>query len=278
MRTAYSLPVAQIRSLDRVLNVLRFSLNPINSQVLLKKFFERVLEIGHDESISAEKWARDNSIPLKPWLETLDSSIWGETVIATRLIRENCNATISSLLSEGIDLGGGGSLELLYFWTRKIRPSLILESGVAAGWSSYAFLLALKENGSGKLLSSDLPYFRIKNPESFIGLLVPKELRGPHWQLEIQGDDFNIPKLLSHESKLQLIHYDSDKRKSGRRKFFSRIQRHLDGDCILIMDDIQNNLAFKEYVEFNNRVFTVIESEGKYVGIALLGRFSKQAP
>ncbi len=264
--------------MDRVFNVLRFSLNPINSQVLLKKVFERVIEIGHDESISAEKWAKDNSILLKPWLETLDSSLWGETLVATELIRESCSATISNLLSEGIDLGGGGSLELLYFWTRKIRPSLILESGVAAGWSSYAFLLALKDIGSGKLLSSDLPYFRIKNPESFIGILVPKELRGLHWQLEIQGDDFNIPKLLSHGSKLQLIHYDSDKRKSGRKKFLERIERYLDSDCILIMDDIQNNLAFKEYVEFKNKVFTVIESEGKYVGIALLGSFSTEGP
>jgi hypothetical protein len=44
------------------------------------------------------------------------------------------------------------------------------------------------------------------------------------------------------------------------------------------MDDIQNNLAFKEYVEFNKKVFTVIESEGKYVGIALLGRFSGESP
>ena len=270
--------MAQIQRISSVLNVLRFSLNPINSQILLKKLFERVLEIGHNESISAEKWARDKSIPLKPWLETLDSSLWSETLAATGLIRDNCNSTISKLQAEGIDLGGGGSLELLYFWTRKIRPSLILESGVAAGWSSYAFLLAIKENGSGKLLSSDLPYFRIKNPQSFIGILVPKELRGLHWQLEIQGDDYNIPKLLSRESKLQMIHYDSDKRKSGRRKFLSRIQQNLDSDCILIMDDIQNNLAFKEYVEFNKKVFTVIESEGKYVGIALLGRFSEESP
>lgn len=270
--------MAQSRRISRVLNVLRFSLNPINSQILLRKLFERVLEIGHDESISAENWARGKSIPLEPWLENLDSSLWGETLAAAGLIRDNCNSTISKLQAEGIDLGGGGSLELLYFWTRKIRPALILESGVAAGWSSYAFLLALKENGSGKLLSSDLPYFRIKNPQSFIGILVPKELWDIHWQLEIQGDDFNIPKLLSHGSKLQIIHYDSDKRKSGRRKFLSRIQRHLDNDCILIMDDIQNNLAFKEYVEFNKKVFTVIESEGKYVGIALLGRFSEASP
>jgi predicted O-methyltransferase YrrM len=270
--------MVQTRRISRALNVLRFSLNPINSQILLKKIFERVLEFGHDESIFAEKWARDNSIPLKPWLEALDSSLWGETFVATDLIRENCNSTIFKLEAEGIDLGGGGSLELLYFWTRKIRPSLILESGVAAGWSSYAFLLALKENGVGKLLSSDLPYFRIKNPQSFIGILVPKELRGSHWQLEIQGDDLNIPRLVSHKSKLQLIHYDSDKRKSGRRKFLSSIQRHLDDDCILIMDDIQNNLAFKEYVEYNNKVFTVIQSEGKYVGIALLGRYSKDSP
>ena len=95
---------------------------------------------------------------------------------------------------------------LLYFWTRRIRPSLILESALAAGWSSYAFPLAIKENEWGKLFSSDLPYFRIQDPKNFIGLLVPKEMRGPKWQFEIQGDDVNIQKLLSHESKLQIIH------------------------------------------------------------------------
>ena len=95
--------MAQIRRINQVLNVLRFSLNPLNSQVLLKKVFERVLEIGHDESISAVKWAKDNSIPLKPWLEALDSSLWGETLVVSGLIRENCNSTISNLLSEGID-------------------------------------------------------------------------------------------------------------------------------------------------------------------------------
>ena len=236
---------------------------------------ERLLETGNHESIAAERWAKEHVTPIKDWLHKVDPEMWDETCVIAAEIRKRSSAKIEELMALGVDLGGGGSVELLYFWTRKIKPFFILETGVAAGWSSYSFLLAIEKNQVGELLSSDLPYFRIKDPEKYIGILVPSELRNPRWHLEIQGDDLNLPILLSSVPVLQIVHYDSDKRKSGRKRFLSKVERFLAEDSLVIMDDIQNNFAFKEYVENGNKTFVIIESEGKYVGIALLGALAK---
>lgn len=263
---------AKIR-LEQLINTIRFASNSDSQRVLIQKIFTKVKNLRGSEAPHAEKWAKAHMTNLESWLESLDSALWQSSVTESEKIRNTSLPTISKLESQGIDLGGGGSLELIYFWTRRIKPDFVLETGVAAGWSSYAFLNALKANGNGKLLSSDFPYFRIKNPEKYIGILVPDKLRNGNWQVEINGDDLNLPKLLNSETKLQLIHYDSDKRKSGRVRFLSKIELYLDEDYVLIMDDIQNDLAFKEYVEKMNCTFRVISSEDKYVGVALFGRY-----
>ena len=70
------------------------------------------------------------------------------------------------------NLGGGADYPLLYFLTRYLNPENVLETGVAAGFSSYAILSALQKNRKGTLYSSDFPYLRIKNPERYIGIVV----------------------------------------------------------------------------------------------------------
>ena len=75
------------------------------------------------------------------------------------------------------------------------EPKTILETGVAAGFSSQSFLSALAKNGSGKLYSSDYPYFRIPNPEKYIGIVVDKELQN-NWELYIEGDKANLDKII----------------------------------------------------------------------------------
>ena len=77
-----------------------------------------------------------------------------------------------------LDMGGGGHYHLLYFLIRHTLAKNVVETGVAAGWSSQAILLALKENKeNGQLYSSDFPYFRYKNPEELVGYIVDEELK-----------------------------------------------------------------------------------------------------
>jgi predicted O-methyltransferase YrrM len=269
--------VVLLTQTQRVINVIGFATNFEYRRTFLRKILGRVSELGRNESTPARRWASANSTSLEQWLSSLDSTLWKNAVDASTIIRKNSAVTISELESQGIDLGGAGSLELIYFWTRLIQPVNVLETGVAAGWSSYAFLSALEENGHGNLLSSDFPYFRIKNPEKYIGILVPDHLRNDNWRIEINGDDLNLPILLGSEAKLQLVHYDSDKRKLARKSFLKKIELYLDHDCVLIMDDIQNDLAFKEFAEYHNHVFTVIESQSKFVGVIFLGKYREVA-
>jgi hypothetical protein len=69
-----------------------------------------------------------------------------------------------------------------------------LETGVAAGYSSCAFLEAMNKNKIGKLFSSDFPYFRIPNPDQYIGILVDKKYK-KNWKLFLDGDERNIIKI-----------------------------------------------------------------------------------
>ena len=70
------------------------------------------------------------------------------------------------------------------------------QTGVAAGWSSYAILESLKKNGQGQLYSSDFPYYRLEKPEQYIGILAKNEANISNWYLDIEGDDKALPEIL----------------------------------------------------------------------------------
>jgi len=257
----------------KLLNIMKFSTSLSNLKVLLRKVLEKMSELGHDESEIAYQWALTEQIPIGNWLQNLEKNLYVETIGAVEVIQKESQETLKHLQKIGIDLGGGGAIDLLYFFTRLVQPRIVLETGVAAGWSSFAFLLAMERNGKGVLLSSDLPYFRIANPEKYIGILVPDKYRTDNWQLEIKGDQFNLPKFLNISKKLEVIHYDSDKRKSSKMDFLNTIEEFIADNAVIIMDDIQNNLAFKEFVESRKLTYTVVKSEEKFVGIILIGKY-----
>lgn len=268
MRRKYRMNMAK-----KILNVIKFSTSLSNLQVLLRKILEKVSEIGRDESEFAFQWANRKQVPIDIWLQNVERNLYLETLGAVETIRKQSQGTIKELQNSGIDLGGGGAIDLLYFFTRLIQPRRILETGVAAGWSSFAFLLAIERNRTGVLLSSDLPYFRIANPERYIGILVPEKYRSDNWQLEMKGDQFNLPKLLDISKKIELVHYDSDKRKASRIAFLNTIEKFIADDAIVIMDDIQNNLAFRDFVANSKLTYTVVKSEEKFVGVILFGKY-----
>ena len=156
---------------------------------------------------------------------------------------------------------------MLYFLTRYLNPKNVLETGVAAGFSSYAILSALQKNGKGTLYSSDFPYFRIKDPEKYIGIVVEKSLR-KNWNLFIEGDENNLPKIFKTVKKIDIFSYDSDKTYSGRSKTLKKVSNFLTENSVIIMDDIQDNSFFHDYIKENNiSNWKVFEFHNKYLGI-----------
>jgi len=162
--------------------------------------------------------------------------------------------------------------ELLYFITRKFKPAIILETGVAIGYSTSYFLSAIKKNNLGKLYSSDFMYLGIKDSKNYIGYL-PKKLKFNHDKLLFKdGDEFNIPKILNKLNKknIELFHYDSDKSYRAKEKSLKLISNKVSKKIIYIFDDIQDDFFFKDFVKKNNLKYLIIQptNKNKYIGIA----------
>jgi len=68
-------------------------------------------------------------------------------------------------------------------------------------------------------------------------------------------------------NKIDIFHYDSDKSYVGRNKALKNINSNIDNETIIIFDDIQNNLHFKNFVEKSKNDYFIIEFQGKYLGI-----------
>ena len=159
-----------------------------------------------------------------------------------------------------------GYLPLIYFLIRYYQPEKIIETGVAAGCSSETILQAIKKNNKGFLYSSDLPYFKIDKPEKFIGFVVSHELKNL-WKLDIRGDRYALDEFINICSKIDFFHYDSDKSFRGRDFVMRKISKHFNPNATVIMDDINDNLFFKNFVEKEKLEFKVLEFQGQYVGL-----------
>lgn len=190
--------------------------------------------------------------------------LWNEACDAAKDINRRAEAKLRAM---DVRLGGGAATPHLYYLTRLLRPAVVVETGVAAGYSSLAFLMAMQRNGAGRLYSSDFPYFRIANPERYVGCLVDAELR-EGWELYIDGDEINLPKIMAQVDRIDLIHYDSDKSYRGRELALRILWEKTTPNSIVVMDDIQDNAFFMDFVRRKgDRDWLVFRYDEKFVGL-----------
>ncbi|MDA4120471.1 MAG: hypothetical protein OK436_07790, partial [Thaumarchaeota archaeon] len=80
----------------------------------------------------------------------------------------------------GRPLGGFARPEDLYLICRTVKPTVVVETGVASGLSSAYILQALEDNASGRLYSIDLPD---ADTEALLGVVLTRlpEGRRPGW-------------------------------------------------------------------------------------------------
>jgi len=244
---------------NKIANILINSTKNNNFIIMVKKLIRR---FETDSKKESKKWANENSISLDDYCNKINSDIWKESIDACNKIKLKSNKTLSNLNSR---LGGAGAYPLIYFHCRILNPDVVVETGVGVGWSSFAILESLKVNGNGQLFSSDFPYFRIKNPEQYIGAVVPESIRN-NWFLDIRGDEIAIPRICEKVKNIDLFHYDSDKSYAGRLFAIRQIQKKLSSNSIVIFDDIEDNLFFKNLVEYLNCEYQVFEFAGKFAG------------
>ena len=249
-------------NLSTLRNITQNALRPKMLPEMLRKITLRFTEVTDEKQLDQfVENCRLNHTNAKQWAEAIDAKLWAEAVE----FADNQTEYSEKILAEiPVQMGGGGFYALLYFITRVCKPNVVVETGVAAGFSSRAFLTAIKKNKNGKLVSSDFPYFRIENPEKYIGILVEDELRS-QWDLVVGSDKDNLPKIANMLSEINILHYDSDKSVAGRNFALDCFEDKFTTNSVTLFDDIQDNLHFNEYVK--NKQHLIFEFNGKYVGL-----------
>lgn len=215
------------------------------------------------------KWYEKVAIPAEDYFKKIDADLWDESVEFTVDFHKSIQNEFEGLevdpLNEESGVGGAAGLELLYFYVRHTQPEIVLETGVAAGYSSHTVLRALEKNGHGELYSNDLPYSERPSKEGKvvldkddIGTLVPDELRS-RWHLNLGPDKENLPEIVESVESIDLFHYDSDKSYSGRKFGIETVKPKLHDNSTVIMDDITDNKFFKDFVQLEQLDWCVLD-------------------
>ena len=78
-------------------------------------------------------WLKSERSSFEKLAISRDPKLWSETEKNSTLLEEHAAKILGKI---EYDLGGGGAYPFLYFITRYMEPDCIVETGVAAGFSS----------------------------------------------------------------------------------------------------------------------------------------------
>jgi len=164
------------------------------------------------------------------------------------------------------DLGMfSGTLQILYCIIRKYKPSVVVETGVHYGSSSWVFICALIKNKKGKLTSID-----DWNHED-CGYFVPKKFR-PRWDLRIGKSKDVLPKLKL--KKIDIFCHDSEHSYENQAFEYQWAIKKVVDNGFIISHDIGASNAWFEFVKKNNLEWYFLKTATKSyaTGIAKVNR------
>lgn len=123
-----------------------------------------------------------------------------------------------------------------YAFCRLTRPEAVAETGVANGFTAAAILSALAENGSGRLLSVDLPQLHPR-AERAVGGAVPEALRS-RWTLALGPSRRVLPRVLAEARALGLFVQDGSHSTAGQLYDYRTAWPYLAPGGLLVTDDV----------------------------------------
>jgi len=126
-----------------------------------------------------------------------------------------------------------------YALIKLLKPELVVETGVGAGVSSWTILQAMEENGTGRLISIDLP---TPNTELLpeVGYLVPKDLRH-RWDLRTGPSQKLLPQTLKELGKIDIFQHDSRHSYSNQLREYQTAWPFITDGGLLVSDDVSND-------------------------------------
>src|SRR3989338_554948 len=136
----------------------------------------------------------------------------------------------------------------IYVLCRIFKPDIIVETGVANGFSSAFILYALEMNKKGSLYSIDLPNQPGQEINNHTGWLVPDILQN-RWKLILGPSKEKLPALLNKLCVIDAFYHDSEHSYENMVFEFDCAWKYLKPGGLLLADDITDSRAFDELVE-----------------------------
>lgn len=168
---------------------------------------------------------------------------------------EAWDATISDLTSAGMRVGlgsyrgwnDGDRAECQAIWcvVAHTRPTTVVETGVAHGFTTRLLLEGFQRNGHGRLWSVDLPAVdSALHPE--IGIAVPQTFRAPWTYVEGTSRD-RLPRLVNDLGEIDLFVHDSLHTSRNVCFELDTVWPVLRPGAVAVVDDIDRNLGFSRF-------------------------------
>ena len=150
----------------------------------------------------------------------------------------------------------------IYSLIRRLRPKIVVETGVCNGLSTAAILTALEANGEGNLFSIDFPEFAGQENGDFWpgkggavipadqepGWLVPRHLR-KRWELRIGKSQGVLLPLLAELRQIDFFLHDSEHSFSNQLFEFRSAFGYLKPGGVLAASDVHWSEAFDTFRE-----------------------------
>ena len=152
------------------------------------------------------------------------------------------------------------SCALLYGIVRAARPEVTIETGIASGASTAFLAAALVDNGTGRLISIDLPPYhqRVDDGSTYdwetrpVGWAIPDELRerlGQRHEVVLEDVRTCLPRLLEREGAIDVFVHDDLHTPDHMRWEYDLVWPHLRPGGVMVSDDANHAwLAFSTTV------------------------------
>lgn len=195
---------------------------------------------------------------------------WQEDLLANARLPSLIRSRWEKIHGTGLETYSGGATigpqnEFLYYVVRHRHPELVVETGVASGFSTSYILQGLHDNDFGRLVSIDLP---TTNPDGYVncdgkrdqvhvtskgsvGEVVPDSLRS-RWELRISDARTALPSLLDRNEQVSLFWHDSDHSYSHVKWELETVWPHVAPTGVVLVDDISWSRAFTDFCDSVN--------------------------
>lgn len=204
-------------------------------------------------ALQAEVWTRDtsrvlNSFGLKaqePWNREFDGLL------------DSVSERVDKAWPSFFDLGQD-SARVLYLLIRATNPSVVLETGVANGLSTFFTLSAMDQNKHGELHSIDMT----KNVGHVFGQSHPR------WNLHVtHGRARDLTKVSQPLAPLDIFFHDADHSYRSQWNEYSIALDHMRPGGFIVSDDVDSSWAFRDFCASHELEMVILQDKTKLFGV-----------